>query len=47
MIVAEPSLHLREIPRIGEVRLKDIDRDSSVPAQAVRERLHSCAVARH
>jgi hypothetical protein len=47
MIVAEPSLHLSEVPRIGEIRAQDIDFDAGFPAEPVRQRLHSHAISCH
>ena len=39
--------YLSEVPRIGQVRSQDIDLNTGFAAEAVRERLHSSAVARH
>ena len=47
VIVAEPSLNLSEVARIGEVGSQDINSDTGFPAETVRQRLHASAVARH
>jgi len=47
MIVAEPSLHLREVPYIGEVGSQDIDVNTGFPTETVRQRLHPVSVGCH
>src|SRR5215469_12244498 len=47
MIIAEPSLHLNEVPRTGEIRSQDIDFDTGFPAEPIRQRLHSHPISRH
>ena len=46
MIITEPSLHLDEVSHIGEVGSHDINLDSFFPAEAIRESIHSGAIAR-
>jgi hypothetical protein len=47
VILAEPSLNLSEVARIGEIGSQDIDGNTGFPAETVRQRLHARAVARH
>jgi hypothetical protein len=47
VILAEPSLNLSEVAPIGEIGSQDIDGNTGLRAETVRQHLHASAVARH